>query len=257
MEKRVQKILSQCGIASRRHSEILILEERLKLNGRVAVLGDKADPLQDILELDGKVIEFNKKPQQVYILINKPIGIICSCSDSQNRPIVMNLLSNSLRRGKGIHPVGRLDMNSSGALLLTNDGNLTLKLTHPRYHLPRKYKVLVRGKFTQTILKDWRRGIILDRNKTLPAYVEVLSQDKQYTSLKIILTEGRNRHIRRVAQQFGLEVMNLHRIAIGPISLSTSKTSSMSIGSYRLLDSSEVNTLKYLAKLFHNSIKKY
>ncbi len=257
MEKRIQKILSQWGIASRRHSEILILEERLKLNGRVAVLGDKADPLQDILELDGKVIEFSKKPQQVYILVNKPVGIICSCSDSQNRPIVMDLLSDNLRREKGIHPVGRLDMNSSGALLLTNDGNLTLKLTHPRYHLPKKYQVLVRGKFTQTVLKNWRRGVILDRKKTLPAYIEILSQDKQYTSLKIILTEGRNRHIRRIAQQFGLDVMDLHRIAIGPISLSTSKVSNLSVGSYRLLDSSEVNTLKYLTKLFHNNIRKY
>lgn len=257
MEERIQKILSQWGIASRRHAETLILEGRLKLNGKVAVLGDKADPIYDLLKLDGKLIESNKKPQLLYMLMNKPVGVICSCSDSQNRPIVMELLPNSLRKGIGIHPVGRLDMNSSGALLLTNDGNLTLQLTHPRYHLPKKYEVMVRGNFTQKILKNWRQGVILGGRRTLPTYIEILNNNGQYTNLKIILTEGKNRQIRRIAQQFKLDVMKLHRTAVGPISLLTSKASNLSIGNYRLLNSSEVNTLKYLTKLFHNNVIKH
>ncbi len=254
MKKRVQKILSQLGIASRRHAEILILEKRLKLNGQIVLLGDKADPNHDLLELDGKIIKSHKKTQLFYILVNKPVGIICSCKDSQNRSIVMDLLPSNLRKGMGIHPVGRLDMNSSGALLLTNDGNLTLRLTHPRYHLPKIYEVLVRGNFTQAILKDWRQGVVLDGEKTLPAYLEVINNNRQYTNLKIILTEGKNRHIRRIAQKFELDVIKLHRTAIGPISLSTSKVDNVKLGHYRLLSSSEINTLKYLTKLFNNDM---
>ena len=126
MLERVQKILSQWGVASRRRAEDMILARRVKLNGKIVTLGDKADPSCDRLEVDGKLIQPNKRPKLIYILLNKPVGVVSTCDDPQNRSIVLDLLPKKLTQGTGIHPVGRLDFNSSGALLLTNDGDLTL-----------------------------------------------------------------------------------------------------------------------------------
>ena len=136
MSERVQKVLSQWGIASRRKAEKMILAERVKLNGQTVKLGDKVDLAVDLLEVDGKVIKLDHHPQKIYLLLNKPVGVVSSCHDPQQRTTVLDLLPAHLKTGQGIHPVGRLDFASSGALLLTNDGDLTLGLTHPRYHLP-------------------------------------------------------------------------------------------------------------------------
>ena len=244
MAERIQKILSQWGIASRRKGEQMILEGRIKLNNRIATLGEKVDLRKDILEVDGKVIQLNHRPQKIYLLVNKPLGVVSTCHDPQSRAIVIDLLPAKLRAAQGIHPVGRLDFNSTGALLLTNDGNLTLKLTHPRYHLAKTYLVWLNGYPTTQDLQCWRRGVILSNQKTLPAKVTIVKKELNKTLLEIVLTEGKNRQIRRVAEQLGFKVLSLHRTAIGSISLNSSEHGNLPPGKYRHLTETEVAFLK-------------
>ncbi len=243
MSERIQKILSQWGVASRRHAEELILDGKVRLNGKVVKLGDKADPNRDRLEVDGKRIEPLDRPKFVYFLINKPNDVISTCQDPEQRKTVIDLLPPHLRQGKGIHPVGRLDRNSTGALILTNDGELTLRLTHPRYHLPKTYDVWIAGHPTEKQLDQWEKGIILEDKKTLPAKVEVVDYDRTRTCLEVTLTEGRNRQIRRVAEEFGFEVLKLHRRAIGEIKLNLPQDR-LGSGQYRALKPSEISFLK-------------
>jgi 23S rRNA pseudouridine2605 synthase len=244
MTQRIQKILSQWGIASRRQAEQMILEGRVTLNGNKVHLGDKADVSVDRLEVDGVEVKLSDRPQLVYILLNKPIGFVCTRSDPQNRPTVLDLLPVKLKDGRGIHPVGRLDIESTGALLLTNDGDLTLKLTHPRYHLPKTYRVWLNGHPSESILNNWRQGVVLLGKKTLPAKVEVIQRSQQETLVEIVLREGRNRQIRRVAEQLGFQVTQLHRVAIGSIQLQSSLHQKLPMGRYRLLTDPEILYLK-------------
>ncbi|AFY75619.1 MAG: rRNA pseudouridine synthase [Hydrococcus sp. C42_A2020_068] len=241
MAERVQKILSQWGIASRRQAEQMILAGRVRLNGEIVSLGSKADPHRDRLEVDGKAIQPANRPELIYILLNKPVGVLSTCYDPQHRPTVLDLLAEDLRQGRGIHPVGRLDSNSTGALLLTNDGDLTLSLTHPRYHLPKTYQVWIDGHPSESVLQKWRDGIMLMGKKTLPARVEVLKHRDRQTLLEVILVEGRNRQIRRIVRQLGFEVLKLHRTAIGSIQLDRPQLHS---GRYRFLDDNEIHFLK-------------
>ena len=244
MTERIQKILSQWGIASRRKAEKMILAERVRVNGQTAQLGDKVNVGVDILEVDGKVIRATNRPQKVYLLLNKPAGYVSTCHDPQKRPIVLDLLPAKLSQGQGIHPVGRLDFASTGALLLTNDGSLTLGLTHPRYHLPKTYVVMLDGHPTKKDLADWRSGVMVDGKATLPAKVKVIQQERDRSLLEIIITEGRNRQIRRVAKQLGFNVLKLHRVAIGSITLNSFSSSELPSGSYRHLNISEIKFLK-------------
>jgi 23S rRNA pseudouridine2605 synthase len=244
MAQRIQKILSQWGIASRRQAEQMILDGRVSLNGNTVHLGDKADVMSDRLEVDGVEVKPSHRPQLVYILLNKPAGVVSTCSDPQNRPTVLDLLPAKLKEGQGIHPVGRLDANSTGALLLTNDGELTLNLTHPRYHLPKTYQVLLNGNPSESVLQKWRQGVILLGKQTLPAKINVIDRRQQQTLLEIVLREGRNRQIRRVAKQLGFEVIELHRVAIGSIQLQSSGQPKLPLGRYRLLTDSEIRYLK-------------
>jgi 23S rRNA pseudouridine2605 synthase len=149
-----------------------------------------------------------------------------------------------LRQGQGIHPVGRLDINSTGALILTNDGTLTLNLTHPRYHLPKTYHVWLDGCPTERDLELWRKGVMLSEGKTLPAKVKILKQKQTKTLLEIVITEGRNRQIRRIAEQLGFEVVSLHRTAIASISLQTESGVQLFKGDYRHLTKKEVTFLQ-------------
>lgn len=244
MTERVQKILSQWGIASRRQAEKLILAGRVRLNGNIACLGDKADPSRDQLEVDGKIIQPVNRPRPIYILLNKPIGVVSTCHDPQNRPTVLDLLPTTLTQGTGIHPVGRLDIDSTGALLLTNDGELTLNLTHPRYHLPKTYQVWIDGDPSEEILQQWREGVMLMAKKTLPAQVKVLKRHHHQTQLQVIITEGRNRQIRRIVEQMGFNVLKLHRTSLGLIQLTLPNEPSLSSGHYRFLKSFEIDFLK-------------
>jgi len=169
MPERIQKLLSQWGIASRRHAEEMIRAGRVTLDGKVVHLGDKADPRGSGLAVDGKLLKDCQRPPLLYLLLNKPKGVLSTCEDPQGRKTVLDLLPSHWQQGQGLHPVGRLDRNSTGALLLSNDGELTLRLTHPRYHLPKTYEVCLNGHPEDEELEQWRVGMMLDGQKTLPA----------------------------------------------------------------------------------------
>lgn len=240
MEERLQKVLAQRGIASRRHAETLIEAGRVRVNGAIAHLGQKADPAHDRIELDGRLIATPTRPAHRYFLLHKPQRVVCSCEDPQGRKTVLAYLPRNLQRGTGLHPVGRLDFNSTGALLLTNDGDLTYRLTHPRHHVTKIYQVVVAGKPTATTLRQWQQGIYLSGRRTLPAQVKVLSttESPHRTELELVLREGRNRQIRRVAEQLGHPVKKLHRLAIGPVRLG-----SLGVGKVRELTDVELSQL--------------
>ena len=239
---RLQKILSQWGIASRRRAEQLILAGRVQVNGVVATLGQTAETTTDRIEVDGKLITVQGRPEPVYLLLNKPVGVVSTCFDPQGRPTVLELLPPQLRECEGIHPVGRLDIESSGALLLTNDGELTFQLTHPRHSISKTYLVWVRGQTSNSVLDAWRNGIDLDGKYTLPAQVTTLKYQDDHTLLEVVLTEGRNRQIRRVATQLGHPVADLHRIRIGEISIEGDRF--LDIGSHRELRLIELQSLQ-------------
>ena len=212
---RLQKLISTAGICSRRKAEELLIQERVTVNGRLAKLGDQADPAHDKISIDGVAISQNNSTR--VLLLNKPVGVITSCHDPQGRPTVLSLLPEDLR--KGLHPVGRLDANSRGALLITNNGDLTLQLTHPRYAHTKTYRAWVRGQPTDSTLADWRSGVMLDGQITKNAQVELLETTSDSSLLKIVLREGRNRQIRRTAEQLGHHVLDLQRTAIADLEL--------------------------------------
>ena len=240
MPDRLQKILSRHGIASRREAEQMILAGRVAVNGnKVTELGTKADPESDRIKVDGKLLQTNA-PKFVYLLLNKPIGVMSTCDDPQGRKTVLDILPSQYRH---VYPVERLDYNSSGALILTNNGDFANYLMHPRHHVPKTYEVWVKDIPSDRVIKQWQDGVILDGKLTLPASVNIRQIERcKYqtprTQLQIVLSEGRNRQIRRVAEQLGHPVLSLHRVAIATISLETLK-----VGSYRPLIDQEIETL--------------
>ena len=244
MSERLQKILREWGIASRRQAEQLILAGVVRVNGDVAVLGQCADPNVDRIEVDGQMLRPAARPELIYILLNKPKGIVCTCDDPEGRQTVLDCLPEGLREGLGLHPVGRLDAYSTGAIVVTNDGELTFGLTHPRHEISKTYEVLVEGDPSEETLRLWRQGVMLEGQKTLPTIARVLSSESRQTWLEIVMREGRNRQIRKVAAQLGHPVLELHRTAIGAIGLQSQDQSFIAIGSYRSLTDSEVAFLK-------------
>ncbi len=243
MTERLQKLLSQRGIASRRQAEKLILSGRVTVNGKIAEIGQQADTAVDSICVNG--VELGQPPRCTYLLLHKPKAVVSTCKDPQGRKTVLDLLDAPMRTGLGIHPVGRLDANSTGALLLTNDGELTYQLTHPRHQISKLYQVCVRGLPTEAALQQWRTGVMLAEHKTLPAQVDVVKRlpDHQ-TLLRVRLVEGRNRQIRLVADLLGYPVTALHRIKIGSLRLGN-----VPLGRYRLLTEQEVVQLKREAAL--------
>ncbi|MDJ0798250.1 MAG: pseudouridine synthase [Calothrix sp. MO_167.B12] len=244
MEARLQKILAQWGIASRRQAEEMIRQERVWVNGVVAHLGQKVDPHIDAIAVDGNLVSPSSRPEPIYLLLNKPTGIVSTCDDPQGRTTVIDLLPENLRKGQGIHPVGRLDADSTGALILTNDGELTYHLTHPSHSIPKTYEVVVKGIPTAAVLQEWSQGVVLNGKKTRPAGVRFIKSFAGQTRLEIVLKEGRNRQIRRIAKQLGYPVITLHRTAIGTIQLQTSATPGLEVGKYRHLQDFELRFLK-------------
>jgi len=240
MSDRLQKILSRHGVASRREAEQIILSGRVAVNGRIITeLGTKADPNHDRIEVDGKLLQTNA-PEFLYLLLNKPTGVVSTCDDPQGRKTVLDLLPSQYQQ---VYPVGRLDYNSSGALILTNNGDFANYLMHPRHHVAKTYEVWLKGVPSNHIIKQWQEGIILDGKLTLPATVNILQIERNKyqtprTQLQIILSEGRNRQIRRVAENLGYPVLALHRVAIANITLANLKS-----GSYRRLSNDEIRTL--------------
>ena len=212
---RLQKIISDSGLISRRKADLLIKQGRVTLNGRRAILGEKADPISDNILVDGR--DLPKKLNHKVFLLNKPYGVISSCKDNHGRTTILSLIPSHLRLG--MHPVGRLDFESRGAIILTNNGDLTLRLTHPKYSHTKTYLVWVIGQPSQSILDKWRKGILLDGKMTMPARIEVLDKINRKTLLKVILKEGRNRQIRRIANLIGHPVQDLQRTSISNINL--------------------------------------
>ena len=233
--ERLQKLIAAAGLCSRRNAEDLLRNGRVRINNRVAQLGDRADPEHDDILVDGQPLRQRTEP--LVLLMNKPRGVISSCHDPEGRRIVLDLLPPSLRRG--LHPVGRLDAESRGALLLTNQGELTLQLTHPRYAHSKTYRVLVQGRPSQQALNAWRNGMLLDERMTQPAEVKELTRGKNGTWLEVVLREGRNRQIRRLADQLGHPVLDLQRVAIASLSLG-----SLEEGRWRRLKARECALLK-------------
>ena len=227
---RLQKIISESGLLSRRKADLLIKQGKVTVNGRQAFIGEKANPDSDHVLVDGK--DLPKKLNHKVFLLNKPPGFISSCHDNHGRKTILSLIPSNLHYG--IHPVGRLDSDSRGAILLTNNGDLTLKLTHPKYSHKKTYLVWVIGKPNQAKLNNWRKGILLNGKKTRPAKIEIIKIFKQNTLLKIILQEGRNRQIRRIASLLGHPVKDLQRIAISNI-----KLNGLREGEWRELKTSE------------------
>ena len=212
---RLQKIISESGLLSRRKADLLIKQGRVTLNGKKAINGEKADPFFDQILVDGK--DLPKKIKHKVILLNKPPGVISTCKDNHGRKTILSLIPSHIR--PGLHSVGRLDSDSRGAILLTNNGDLTLKLTHPKYSHAKTYLVWVSGQPSKSKLNNWRKGLLLDDRMTIPAIVEVMEIINNKTLLKVILKEGRNRQIRRIATLLGHPVEDLQRIAISNIKL--------------------------------------
>jgi len=238
MAERLQKILSRWGIASRRKAEVMIREGRVQVNGTIASLGQQADPDKDEILIDGACIDKQQQPPKIYLLMNKPRGIVSTCHDPEGRPTVLSLLSPELSQQQGIHPVGRLDAYSTGALLLTNDGSLTYQMTHPRYKVSKIYRVTVEGNPSERALQSWRTGLNLEGQQTLPAQVKRLVQSGETTTLEVVLKEGRNRQIRRMADLLGHPVKRLHRSAIGRLQLGQ-----LAPGQYRTLSAHDLEAL--------------
>lgn len=242
MAERLQKILAHWGVASRRQAEAMIQAGRVMVNDQPALLGQRADPEVDKILVDGQLIRPHNRPDRIYLLLNKPLNVVTTCDDPQHRRTVIDLLPPSYRQGQGVHPVGRLDTNSTGALLLTNDGDLTFALTHPSHHVPKTYWVTVEGHPTAAKLARWRQGVLLDGRPTQPAKVHVIDQMPTSTQLEIILQEGRKRQIRRVAEMLSHPVIQLHRVAIGSLELDD-----LPPGQFRCLESAEIQSLQQIA----------
>jgi pseudouridine synthase len=216
-KERLQKLIAGSGLCSRRHAETLLRQGLVRVNGVVASLGQLADPAMDHISINGTPLAATPAP--LTLLINKPAGVICTCHDPRGRITVMDLLPERWRRRSGLHPVGRLDAESRGALLLSNDGVLTLHLTHPRYGHRKTYRAWVEGHPSPQTLQRWRAGVPLDGVASAPVGVRPLRQDSHRTLLEIRMGEGRNRQIRRTADHLGHPVLDLQRLAIGPFAL--------------------------------------
>ena len=234
---RINKYIASCGVASRRKAEEIILDRRVKVNGEiVSELSFNIDENKDIVEIDGKVISLSEN--HVYIVLNKPEGYITTVKDQFDRPSVLDLVTDIKER---VYPIGRLDYETSGLLILTNDGDLTYKLTHPKHEVDKTYVALVKGQPTYEELKNFRDGLEIEDYKTAPAKIRVVdvNEEKNYSKCEIKIHEGRNRQVRKMCKAINHPVLRLRRIAMGEIRLKGLK-----VGEYRHLTKEEIEYLK-------------
>ncbi len=236
MEKiRIQKMIADSGYCSRRKAEELISQGRVKLNGRPVKLGDKCGS-HDLITIDGERLYAPRKKNLVYLMLNKPRGYVTTVSDELDRRCVMDLLTDVEER---VYPVGRLDRNSEGLLLFTNDGEFANRIMHPSRHISKTYRVTVRPDISDDQLVRMSEGIEIDGKKTLPATVIVKEKQEGRVVLLITIKEGRNRQIRKMCEAVGLEVARLRRISIGPLKLGMLKP-----GTWRELTAEELRALR-------------
>ena len=232
---RLQKMMADCGVASRRKAEEMIEQGRVKVNGRVAKLGDKVDTEKDVVIVDGERLR-TVKSKKTYIMLHKPRGFITTMSDEKDRKCVADLISDLETR---LYPIGRLDKDSEGLLLLTNDGNFANMISHPSGHVSKVYRVTVKPAITEDILTQMAVGLTIDGEFMSASSVKVLVQEKGRVVLEIVLNEGKNRQIRRMCEHFGLEVARLKRISVGGVKLGM-----LQPGQYRDLTAEEIKKLK-------------
>ena len=234
---RLQKYLADHGIASRRKAEELILAGRIAVNGQtVTELGTKVEPGKDKVAFDGSPVQ--KRQKLVYIMLHKPDGYVTTAKDQFDRPTVMDLLEGVTER---VVPVGRLDYETSGLLLLTNDGDLTYKLTHPRHHVDKVYIAKLVGQPNDEQLQRFRHGLVIDGQPTSPAKIEIIRDNGKYCTVKITIHEGRNRQVRKMCEAIGHRAALLKRVATGNLFLGD-----LPKGAYRHLTPAEVAYLKRL-----------
>lgn len=230
--ERLDKFISNRGVTSRRSIKKLLKISEVTVNGkRVTESGTRISPTQDMVLINGKKIGESKL---VYFLLNKPVGIVSTVSDEYGRENVVSLVETPVR----VFPVGRLDKDTSGLILLTNDGELTHKLTHPKFHVPKTYHLQIRGKLTGPQKKAFQKGVLLSDGITQPAGVSIIEEGKQ-SLVEVVLHEGRYRQIRRMCETVGIQLLHLERVAFGPL-----KLEDLDSGGYRELTEEEVNLLK-------------
>ena len=233
MEKiRINKFLAELGIGSRRAIDKMIEEKRIKVNGVLAESGIKVDK-SDKISVNGKLLEFEKK-KKVYFMLNKPKRVLSTAKDERGRKTVVDLIDTKER----IFPIGRLDYDTEGLLLLTNDGEIFNKVIHPRTEVYKTYLVEARGNINMTTLNKLKRGVMLDDKMTLPAKAKILLADERHTELHFAIKEGRNRQVRRMFEIVGHPVINLKRIMLGELNLE-----GLEVGEYRPLTKKEINYL--------------
>lgn len=236
MEERLQKYMASCGVASRRKCEEIILSGEVKVNGvQVLELGTKVNPVIDIVEYNGKIIK--KEEKKVYIMLNKPEGYITSVKDEKGRATIMDLVKTEYR----LFPIGRLDYDSSGLILLTNDGDIYNKIIHPRVELGKKYIAVVEGEFTKEEEEKFRSGVNIGDYTTAPAEIRTLSTEIGKSTVEIVIHEGKNRQVRRMCAAFNHNVLALKRVAVGELRLGY-----LNRGEYRELTDKELEYINSL-----------
>ena len=240
---RLQKWIAQAGLASRRKAEEMILEGRVKLNGKViAELGTKADPARDKVTVDGKPVLLDMQ-EKIYVMLHKPEGVITSSADQFKRETVVDLLPADMTAR--LYPVGRLDYDTSGLIFLTNDGDFTLKLTHPKYKISKTYIAHVKGTPRESALIKLREGVKIDGKRTSPCEVEIIPNKTQATNAKLLITirEGRNRQLRKMCEAIEHHVISLKRVEVGGV-----KLGDLEKGEWRNLNEQELRALKALTR---------
>ncbi|WP_297423703.1 pseudouridine synthase [Clostridium sp.] len=236
MEERLQKYMASCGVASRRKCEEIIQQGKVRVNGKIVnEVGIKIDPSKDIVEVNGVIIK--KEENKLYIMLNKPEGYISSVKDEKGRPTILDIVKTSER----IYPIGRLDYDSSGLILLTNDGEIYNKIIHPRVELVKKYIAVVKGEISQRDIQKFDIGIDIGGYITAPATLKIISFENGISTIEIGIHEGKNRQIRKMCAALNHEVLSLKRIAIGEIKLGYLKR-----GEYRNLNKDEIDYINDL-----------